>query len=234
MIDLRCGRWQDALADVGEVDAVITDPPFSARTADGFKTNPAWQVGALGDQPGIAYGAIDQVDVEEMVRFWAPRTRRWFVVFGDHVSARWWEDALGAFGWYTFAPLPYVKPTAPPRFLGDGPASQCEWITVARPRSNVYKEHRGSRPGYYIARRGDALVTGAKDQLAMRAIVRDYTQPGDLVADPYAGSGTTLLAAAVEGRRAVGAEMDPATFAKAQRRLAAGYTPTLDFGVAAP
>ena len=28
-IDLRCGRWQDVLADVGEVDAVICDPPYA-------------------------------------------------------------------------------------------------------------------------------------------------------------------------------------------------------------
>lgn len=48
----------------------------------------------------------------------------------------------------------------------------------------------------------------------------------DLVCDPCAGGATTLLAAAIEGRRAIGAERDPATFASAQRRLACGYTPT--------
>jgi len=30
--DLRLGRYQDALADVPEVDAVIVDAPYSART----------------------------------------------------------------------------------------------------------------------------------------------------------------------------------------------------------
>ncbi len=35
LADLRLGRWQEALADVGEVDAVITDPPYSARTHEG-------------------------------------------------------------------------------------------------------------------------------------------------------------------------------------------------------
>lgn len=34
-IDLRLGRWQDALADVGEVDAVIMDGPYSQRTHEG-------------------------------------------------------------------------------------------------------------------------------------------------------------------------------------------------------
>lgn len=34
-------------------------------------------------------------------------------------------------------------------------------------------------------------------------------------------------AAAMEGRRAIGAEMDPETYKKAVRRLSAGYTPPL-------
>jgi len=37
--------------------------------------------------------------------------------------------------------------------------------------------------------------------------------------------GTTLLAAVIEGRRAIGAERDPATFAKAVARLRRGFTP---------
>ena len=61
----------------------------------------------------------------------------------------------------------------------------------------------------------------------MRAIVRDYSEPGDLVVDPCAGGGTTLLAAVMEGRRAIGAEMDPATFDKAVARLRKGYTAPL-------
>ena len=33
LIDLRLGRWQDVLADVTTCDAVICDPPYSAREA---------------------------------------------------------------------------------------------------------------------------------------------------------------------------------------------------------
>lgn len=219
--ELRLGRWQDVLADVGEVDAVITDPPFSPRTAKGYKTNPLWQKGAIGDQPGVSYGSITEADARALVESWAPRTRYWFVVFGDHVSCRWWEAALADVGWYTFAPVAWVKTAAPPRFLADGPASQTEWIMVGRPRSNRYKERRGSRPGWYAAKRGDSTVTGAKDIAALRRLVCHYAAPGDLVADPFAGSATTLAAAALEGRRAVGAEVLDATHAKGAARLAA-------------
>lgn len=34
-IELRCGRWQDVLADVTQCDAVITDPPYSDKTHSG-------------------------------------------------------------------------------------------------------------------------------------------------------------------------------------------------------
>ena len=70
-------------------------------------------------------------------------------------------------------------------------------------------------------------VAGGKPLWLMRAIIRDYTRPGDLVCDPCAGGGTTLLAAAIEGRRAIGAEMNPDTHSKATARIAAGYTPNM-------
>lgn len=53
----------------------------------------------------------------------------------------------------------------------------------------------------------------------MRAIVRDYTKPGDLVVDPFCGGGTTALACAYESRRCITSEMDPDTYALAVKRL---------------
>lgn len=49
--------------------------------------------------------------------------------------------------------------------------------------------------------------------------LRTYTQPGDLVLDPTAGGGTTLVAAKRLGRRGVGFDTDAAMVVKATRRL---------------
>ena len=73
----------------------------------------------------------------------------------------------------------------------------------------------------------DAPMTGAKPLDMMRAIVRDYSRPGWTVVDPFAGSGTTLLAAAMEGRTAIGSEVDPNTHAIASDRLAKEFQPSL-------
>lgn len=40
--------------------------------------------------------------------------------------------------------------------------------------------------------------------------LREYTKPGDLVLDPFAGFGTTLIVAETMGRRALGIEFDKA------------------------
>ena len=45
---------------------------------------------------------------------------------------------------------------------------------------------------------------------AIRQYVRHYTEPGDLVLDPFCGSGTTALAALMEGRATIAIDLSPA------------------------
>lgn len=54
----------------------------------------------------------------------------------------------------------------------------------------------------------------------MRPFVRDFSCPGDTVFDPFCGFGTTLLAAALEGRRGLGMEIDAERAVLARERLA--------------
>lgn len=53
----------------------------------------------------------------------------------------------------------------------------------------------------------------------MKYLVKLVTPPGGTVLDMFAGSGTTLLAAQLEGFDAVGIEQDAAYVADARRRL---------------
>ncbi len=53
-----------------------------------------------------------------------------------------------------------------------------------------------------------------------RWCIRLHGTPGAVVLDPFAGTGTTLVAAGLEGGRGIGIEMDPDYVAIAQQRLA--------------
>jgi DNA modification methylase len=55
----------------------------------------------------------------------------------------------------------------------------------------------------------------------MESLVRDFTDPGDLILDPFAGSGTTGVAAIRLGRRFIGWEKDPKYHTIAVKRLTA-------------
>lgn len=219
-IDLRLGSWQTAMADIDQVDAIIADPPYSERTHAAYRT------GGVVDDAGrelIAYSHMDPVEVHLFCRHWAPRCIGWFVIMSDHQLSRVWQQELEDVGLYVFAPLPFIQKRI--RLAGDGPSSWTTWINVARPRNQEFQRW-GTLPGAYFGNveKNGGVVVGAKPLSLMRSIVRDYSRPGDLICDPFAGSGSTLIAAASEGRRAVGAEMDPNTYAYAMKRIKGGYT----------
>ena len=235
LIDLRCGPWQTALADVEMVDAVIVDAPYSARTHGGHdagKRHDGYRSGLNDHIRAINYDGWTPEDVRAFVEHWSPRCRGWFVTITDHTLAPTWAAAMVDAGRYAFAPLPWFAPGSRVRMTGDGPSSWTCWIIVGRPRTGTYRDgtaaHKwGTLPGGYNVtternRLSDGThgsYIGGKPSKLMRMLVNDYSRPGDLICDPCAGWATTLLAAAQEGRRAVGSEMDLETYADALKRL---------------
>jgi site-specific DNA-methyltransferase (adenine-specific) len=222
VIDLRHGRWEDVLGDV-ECDALICDPPYSARTHEGHDGATRRDPGKMKD-PGklsrpIPYATWDARDVSRFVEYWAPRTRGWFVSITDHLLARSWEHEMQRAGLYVFAPLPLVEIGSRIRLAGDGPSTWTCWIVVARPK-NREMQRWGTLPGAYVDNcKRDKIVMGGKPLDLMRAIIRDYSRPGDLICDPCAGGATTLIAAHMEGRRSIGSERSYATAELAAARI---------------
>lgn len=221
--DLRCGDERDVLAHIDNVDAVITDVPYSARVKEGQRNGGrvngnGWQPAVAGS---IAYEAWTRDRAEDFCARWLPRTRRWFVTFGDHIEMRWLEDIVSAAGWMTWV-IPWTKPDGGCRLQRDGPSPQAEWIFVSRPHGPVVRRYR---PGFYDhpQDRGGGFV-GTKPLALVRALVRDYSEPGDLVVDQFCGLGKTALACVTEGRRCITSEIDPKTYAKALARLRKGIT----------
>ncbi len=66
---------------------------------------------------------------------------------------------------------------------------------------------------------GNKLHPTQKPVGVLAQLVRSFTLPGELVLDPFAGSGSTCAAAMLTGRKYIGVEMDDAYHASAIARM---------------
>jgi adenine-specific DNA-methyltransferase len=69
---------------------------------------------------------------------------------------------------------------------------------------------------------GDGLHPTQKPVMALAPVIKAFSKEGEVVLDPFAGSGTTAVAAKLAGRRFIGIELDPAYHRIAKRRLLSG------------
>jgi len=220
--------WRgDSLAEPlpGDCDLLCVDPPYGDRTHGGHDAGNEYaghgENFAKADRRALDYENWTPAEVARAVAAWSPRTRGWFCVMSDHDLARAWAAELEAAGRYVFAPLPCYSPGSRVRLAGDGPSSWTIWLTVARPRHAPYCKW-GTLPGGYVYPPERMPVVGGKPVGLMRAIVADYSRPGDIVCDPCCGAGSTIEAARDLGRIWVGVEVDPGRAAMAAGRMGAG------------
>lgn len=71
---------------------------------------------------------------------------------------------------------------------------------------------------------GNRLHPTQKPVEALAPLIEAFTQPGELVLDPFSGSGSTLAAARQLGRDWTGIELDNSHYHTASRRLAARHS----------
>src|SRR5437762_1193492 len=55
-----------------------------------------------------------------------------------------------------------------------------------------------------------------------QSVINRYTERGDVVLDPFAGRGTSIFTAAVNGRHGVGIEINPVGWVYSQAKLCSG------------
>jgi DNA modification methylase len=231
--DGDCLHLETGLASLptGAIDVTITDPPYSQGLYLRTATNKG--VGKTGGRRlsnlrrtqrhafALADGKIGKVDdlilpvAAELMRL----TNRWILVFSDVEIAPKWRDAFG--DWYIRTGV-WVKKTSMPQLTGDRPAQGFETCTIAH-RPGKKRWNGGGRPAvwHYATCKGSERPDHPcpKPLDLMLALVMDFTDRGELVLDPFAGSGTTGVAALRAGRRFVGWELDPGFREDAAARL---------------
>jgi adenine-specific DNA-methyltransferase len=67
---------------------------------------------------------------------------------------------------------------------------------------------------------GNRLHPTQKPVCVLSPLITSFSKPNDLVVDPFCGSGSTLLAAKLAGRRFFGIELDVEYYRRAAQRLA--------------
>lgn len=203
------GRAED-IGELGKVDCIITDPPYGARVHDG-------QCEDLRD--GISYDCMTGPGAQQHAKRFVDVCGGWVCVFSCYDLAWDWRDSFAGIGLTTFAPVPCVELNMTVRLSGDGPSSWATYLNVARPK---HLSKWGTLPGAYISKREKKFRMGGKTLSMMRAIVKDYSKPGDTILDPFMGGGTTLRAALDTGRKAIGVDIDEKCCEIAAKRMEQG------------
>lgn len=225
-----------SLADKS-VDHVITDPPYEAEahtkarrslSESSQRKGPPGRVTRISAPLEISFGAITEQARTGLAQYAARLCQRWVVAFCQIEAVAAWRSAFCASGLDWVRGGVWRKPDGAPQFTGDRPGQGFESLSIAH-QSGKKRWNGGGKHAVWTAnleheRRelGDENDHPTQKPLAlMLALVRDFTDPGDLILDPFAGSGTTGVAAIRLGRRFIGWERDPKYHAIAVKRLTA-------------
>lgn len=196
--------WRSWLPEQDECDLLLTDPPYSTDVEDIYSFANAWLPEALKKvkPTGRAYVCIGAYP-EELHAYLS-------VPCGELTLANvlvWtYRNTLGPSPSYDYklnwqAILYYRGPVAPPL--------DCPKMTEQFSVQDI------NAPD---GRQGDRYHAWQKPSELGERFVRHATKPGEVVLDPFAGTGTFLLAAAALGREARGCEPDEGVLGLAVQR----------------
>lgn len=203
-------------------NCVITDPPYSEATHKNARSNSS-SARARSNRvlSGIRkdFGSISAEDLRAALTECGRISKGWVIATLDYHHSFTYEGnppeglrlmRLGV--WLKTDPMPQIS--------GDRPAPGWESIAYMHRTDIRSKWNGGGKHGnWHGPKEQGGQHPTAKPVPMVANWVRLFTNPGDSILDPFAGSGTTLLAAKNEGRKAVGVELDEAYCEVIAKRL---------------
>lgn len=184
-----------------EADVLVTDPPYGRNWKSGSGMTNAEGRGRGSKANGGILNDKDTTVRDAALSLWGADKPA--VVFGDPLI----QQPAGA-----VQALVYIKPLdAGIKGARAGFRRDVEMIYLVGPWSTGVG-------GSSSALQTGGLVAGLQVDVLQGLITR---VPDGVIADPFAGSGSTLVAAAEMGRRAVGVELDEAYCEVIAKRLSA-------------
>lgn len=212
------GYCREVLATLPEkcVDHVVTDPPYEAeahtlqrRVKRGVQAEP------------LSFEPLSFELRSESAAHVARLAHRWALVFCQCEASQAWRQALEPLVYRRTAV--WVKPDAMPQYSGDRPGMGYESIVVCHAPGKS-RWNGGGRTGVFVHNKnsgGKHWHETQKPLPLMLELVELFTDPGDVILDPFCGSGTTGVACLRLGRRFIGIEMNEAYVDVARERLRA-------------
>lgn len=229
--DLRRGDCLDPASGIASladksVDVVITDPPYEAeahikqRRIQREKNGD----GRVIKTESLAFEPITESQRQDVARHLARITKRWILVFCQIEASPKWRACFEDAGFIYRRTCIWVKPDGMPQYSGDRPGMGYEtFIACHAPGRSRW--NGGGRHGVFTFNKigtDDVKRTGHQTQkplLLMEELVDLFTDHGETICDPFAGSGTTGIAAIHSGRKFIGWELNERWFAVAHKRM---------------
>lgn len=233
-VTLYLGDCREVLPTLAEVDHVITDPPYGEHVHSAARSSRMQSSNDRGGKYGVDTRRKVDLGFDHLTSGlrgfcaaeFARLSKRWVLVFSDTESSHLWREDLEGAGLDYIRTGAWIKVGSTPQFSGDRPATGFEAITIAHPKGRK-RWNGGGKHAVWThpivldrGRNGARLHTTQKPHELMQTLVGQFTEGGDVVLDPFAGSGTTLVAARMLGRKSIGIERDERYCEVIAKRLA--------------
>ena len=208
-ITIYHGDCREILPSLEPVDCVVTDPPYSQK-----ETHDKHMSTVKPDRLILGFNGITEEQCVDLVRSWVEKARRWCVFTCDwhYMEALHRTGLLVRFGIWR-------KPNGAPQFTGDRPGTGWEGVAICHHPGKKRWNGGGHHAFWeYPISRNKTHPTG-KPLALYQSFIRQFTDAGETIADPFMGSGTTLQAAKDLGRKAIGIEIEEKYCEIAAKRL---------------
>lgn len=213
-ITIYCADCRDVLPTIspGSVGLVLTDPPYGIDLDTANFSRKRTALAAANDYPPV-YGDDEPYDPSPVLRF----SR--VILFG----ANWYASRLPVSGsWLVWDKTAGLRSDRPIGF-NDNADAELIWTNLGGPVRVLKHQWIGLMKA---TERGQRRLHPTQKPVALvRWMIEHYTQAGDIVLDPYMGSGPTIKAAAESGRRAIGIEKSEAYCEVVVKRLRQSVLP---------
>jgi len=222
---------KNVLPTIGNMDAVISDPPYEDEAHTLQRRILGKSIGKgkreIINEKSLSFPSITE-ELRDFVSFWAAANcKGWALFFCQAEAIGAWRDSLIIGGAKFKRAMIWVKPDGMPQYNGQGPAQGYESIATAWCGEGHSKWNGGGRHGVFICNKGEyngpTLHETQKPIKLMRQLVELFTNPNDIVCDPFMGSGSTGVACVKSGRRFFGIEREEKYYDIACKRIEQAY-----------